>query len=246
MGGQEWVEAACLVALALVHALSPSLRFLSAVPRSIWLSAAGGVSVAYVFVHLLPELAEGQRSVGEEVTGALARVENHVYLVALAGLAVFYGVEWASRTSRDARREREGEDRTDPAVFWLSIGSFALYNALTGYILVHREEDDVRGLVFFAVAIGVHVLVTDAGLLRHHGHDFRRLGRWLLIAALVAGYALGLGSEISDAALAVLIAFLGGGVVLNVLKEEVPTEQGARFLPFVTGAAAYAALLLAA
>ena len=28
--------------------------------RSRWLSLAGGVSVAYVFVHILPELAKGQ------------------------------------------------------------------------------------------------------------------------------------------------------------------------------------------
>ena len=232
--------------LALVHMAAPALRVLSVVPRSVWLSAAGGISVAYVFVHLLPELAAGQRDVGEEVTGALARVEDHVYLVALAGLAVFYGVEWTSRRSREARRAREGEDRTEARAFWFSIAAFAVYNGLIGYILVHREQETTRALILFAVALGVHFLVTDAGLIRHHGADFHRLGRWLLVAAVVAGWAIGLATEISDAALAVLIAFLGGGVVLNVLKEEVPTEQQARFVPFLLGAAGYSALLLAA
>lgn len=46
--------------LAAAHLFAPRLRSLTLVPRSRWLSAAGGVSVAYVFVHLLPELAEGQ------------------------------------------------------------------------------------------------------------------------------------------------------------------------------------------
>ena len=45
--------------LAVVHLFSSKLRFLDVTPRSIWLSIAGGISVAYVFVHLLPELAEG-------------------------------------------------------------------------------------------------------------------------------------------------------------------------------------------
>ncbi len=40
-----------------------------------------------------------------------------------------------------------------------------------------------------------------------------------------------------------IIAFIGGGVVLNVFKEELPGERRARFLPFAAGAAAYAALL---
>src|SRR6476661_8885811 len=39
------------ILLAVVHVLTPALRFLEGTPRSVWLSIAGGVSVAYVFVH---------------------------------------------------------------------------------------------------------------------------------------------------------------------------------------------------
>ena len=48
---------------------------------------AGGLSVAYVFVHLLPELAEALEG-GERP----AFLESPVYLVALVGLAVLSGV----------------------------------------------------------------------------------------------------------------------------------------------------------
>jgi hypothetical protein len=40
-------------------------------------------------------------------------------------------------------------------------------------------------------------------------------------------------------------AFLAGGVVLNVLKEELPDGRESRFLPFLAGPGACAALLLA-
>lgn len=63
--------------------------------------------------------------------------------------------------------------------------------------------------------------------------------------AIVAGWAIGLAGEIHEAALAVLLAFLAGGVMLNVLKEELPEERDSRFWAFLVGAAAYAALLLA-
>jgi zinc transporter ZupT len=57
---------------------------------------------------------------------------------------------------------------------------------------------------------------------------------------------VGLVSEISEAALAVLFAFLAGGVVMNVLKEELPEERESRFWAFVLGAALYSAVLLLA
>ncbi|WP_226480697.1 universal stress protein [Natrinema amylolyticum] len=44
------------LALALVHLFAGRLGFSGPIPRSRWLSFAGGVSVAYVFVHLLPEV----------------------------------------------------------------------------------------------------------------------------------------------------------------------------------------------
>ncbi len=239
-----WLQFACVAALGLTHILTPGLRLLTAIPRSVWLSAAGGVSVAYVFVHLLPELAEGQEAVAEAVSGPLVAVERHVYLVALAGLACFYGIEWASRRSREGRRARGDDDLTAPGVLWLSIGSFGIYNLLIGYLVVHGRDDN-RALILFTAAMAVHFLTTDAGLIRHHGHAFRRTGRWILVAALVAGWVVGRLTGIGDAALAVLVAFIAGGVVLNVLKEEVPGERQARFVPFAAGAALYAALLLA-
>lgn len=47
----------CAIGLALFH-LYASKLFLDVIPRSRWLSMASGVSVAYVSVHLLPDLNE--------------------------------------------------------------------------------------------------------------------------------------------------------------------------------------------
>jgi hypothetical protein len=77
----------CAIALALVHLSVNKLKFLSTMPRSRWLSGAGGVSVAYVFVHLLPELSEKQEAFAGLESGIL---ENHVYVMALIGLTILY------------------------------------------------------------------------------------------------------------------------------------------------------------
>jgi hypothetical protein len=225
------------LALALIHLFAGRLRFLDVIPRSSWLSAASGASVAYVFLHLLPELATGQEVLTDAVP--LAFVETHVWIVALVGLAVFYGLERAALNSRD-----EGaDDTTEPAVFWLHVVTFGLYNVIIGYLL-HGESMTTAALGLFATAMGLHFFVNDYGLRQHHKEQYHRSGRWVLAAAVLGGWALGALVEVREAFVVVLLALLGGGVILNVLKEELPEERASRFWPFALGAAAYAALLL--
>ncbi len=236
--------------LALVHLLAGKLKFLDVTPRSIWLSGSSGISVAYVFVHLLPELAEGQRAVAEATeTGllpqALRFVEHHVYLVALMGMAAFYGLEQIARRSRSHLREEQDTETASVGVFYLHIGSFAIYNALIGYLMLHRNEDGLSGLLFFFVAYAFHFVVNDYGLRQHHRRDYERVGRWLLAGAVVLGGAVGLAATLSEAALAVAFAFIAGGTILNVLKEELPEDRESRFWAFALGTACYTVLLLA-
>ncbi len=49
--------------------------------------------------------------------------------------------------------------------------------------------------------------------------------------------------EVPETAFVAVRAFLAGGVVLNVLKEELPERRRSRFSAFVFGAAGYALLL---
>lgn len=241
------VQALFVTGLILVHLFAGHLRFLDVIPRSRYLSAAAGISVAYIFLHVFPELEEAQQAIGEEAR-LLPWIEHHAYLVSLLGLGVFYGLERKVKESQRQRRQRpgpeEGETTTHQGVFWLHIASFAVYNALVGYLLVHREDQSLRGLVFFFIAMALHFLVNDYGLRQDHKNTYRRIGRWVLAPAILLGWGVGLATEISEAATATLFAFLAGGVVLNVLKEELPEERQSRFAPFALGAAGYAGLLL--
>jgi len=139
MPGLALIFAVCL---ALIHLGASRFSLARAEPRSRWLSLAGGASVAYVFVHILPELKKGQ-DVMVRADLPLEFLEHHVYIVALLG------------------------------------------------------------------------------------------------------YGIGLMTPIHELMLAVLFAFLAGGVILNVIKEELPKEQESLFWAFALGAALYTALLLA-
>jgi hypothetical protein len=240
-----FVSLLAVVGLAIVHLFSGKLRFLEGTPRSIWLSIAGGVSVAYVFVHLLPELGEGQMVIVEAVGEAVAILENHVYLLALIGLVTFYGLERAATSSRKRQREAAKKDCTSGGIFWLNISSFAVYNILIGYLLLHRLTTGFQALLLFFFAMALHFVVNNYGLREHHKGLYTRIGRWVVSAAVLAGRTIGLLVEVPEVMIVMLTAFLAGGIVLNVLKEELPEERQSRFWAFALGTVLYTTLLLA-
>ena len=246
---QQQLIATFLVAVVFagLHAVGPALGFLRSTPRSVWLSISGGVAVAYVFVHVLPDLATSQADFSrelEKMTGAVSSIERHTYIIALLGLSVFYGLYRLARQSR-ITRERQGQDGGPSlGVYRINLGAYAIYNVLIGYLLVHREEMDTRGLIIYAVAMGLHFLLNDQALREEHGAIYDARGRWLLAGAPIVGWALGYLVTLHPLAITTLFAFLMGGVVLNVLKEELPQERESSFWAFALGAALYSALLI--
>ncbi|WP_116128278.1 hypothetical protein [Lewinella sp. IMCC34183] len=235
-----------LLLLLGVH-LSVGYLRLSRIPRSRWLSLAGGISVAYIFLHVLPEFAVYQEILsGNEKIGWLAYLEYHVYSFALLGLVVFYALERAAKRSRETHREPHNDHgEHNVKMFWIHIVSFMLYNGIIGYLLVWREDQTLLGLLYYVVAMAFHFVVTDYGLYDHYRARYRRPGRWLVAAALVSGWVLGLLGRISPAFIGIIFAFLAGGVIMNVLKEELPEERRSNIWAFVGGVGAYSLLLVA-
>lgn len=229
--------------LAGVHVGANKLQFLQAIPRSKWLSFAGGSAVTYIFLHLFPELQEWQEKLNESTDGVLDFLHHPLYLVALLGLAAFYGLERTVRTQEDKKAGTEEGEKANGA-FWLHISSFAVYNAIIGYLLLHRREESAASLLMFLLAMAFHFLVNDYGLLKEHKQDYLQKGRWLVSAAVLLGWGVSYLVPLSDVVISILFSFIAGGVVLNVLKEELPEERKSNFWAFLAGVIFYASVLL--
>lgn len=226
----------------LIHLFGSGLRFLDVVPRSRWLSFAGGVSTAYVFVHIFPELEKGHLALQKIIT--VRFVEYHIYLVALLGFALFYGLENFVVQSRLTNASQGKEDLPEPFVFWVHLLSFAVYNALIGYLLSDRAAAGMRNILIFFIAMTLHFFVNDYGLREHYKYRYHSIGRWILSASVLAGWAFAQLAQLHEALLSVLFAFLAGGVVLNVIKEELPQTRKSSFWAFFLGVCCYTVILI--
>lgn len=238
------ITAAMVAVFVLIHLFVGRLRFLETNPRSRWLSFSGGVAVAYVFLHVLPELGAHQAEFAQELRVAPVLAESAVYSLALAGLAMFYGLERAVKVGRsDARAAGDDGDDMGAAVLYLHLVTYGAFNMLIGYLLLHREGDGAWGLGLYFVAMALHFVTADFGMRQDSRAAYDRVGRWVIAAAVVLGWGLGLAVQLSQVLMGCLFAFLAGGIVLNVLKEELPEERKSYFLPFLVGVLLYAMLV---
>jgi len=245
----EYPVLTCLVivSFAAIHILGSRLEMAQSTSRRIWLSAAGGISIAYVFVHILPELAHHQKAFEEGGPfGLLDGSERHVYFMALLGLVSFYGLELAVRASESRQEAKSGVRQVSTPIFWLQLASYACYNLIIGYLLLDREETGLVNLLTYAFAMGLHFVVNDQGLREQSHPGYDKVGRWVLAFAAVAGWTLAIIVDLPPVAISGLFAFLAGGIILNVLKYELPADRQSDFRAFFLGTAGYAGILLVA
>lgn len=227
--------------LAVLHLAAPRIRKLPLVPEGVTGSFAGGLAVSYVFLHLLPEIAEGNEAIGElledtiEVTPLF---DLGIFVVALAGFTAFYGLDRMATTRRTRRRPDSA------ALYWVHLGAFAFYNALITYTMALRVETGYLFAILFAIAMGLHFVLTDRHLEEHYPRRFDSSGRLVLAGALLLGWLLSaVFAPTSTVVVAILTALLGGSVLLNVFREELPSNRGSSFPWFLAGMVLYSVLL---
>jgi hypothetical protein len=120
-----------------------------------------------------------------------------------------------------------------------------IYNAIITYTLPSTYRTGVLYAVLFTVAMALHFVLSDRGLEEHYGALFDRWPpRLLLAGALVTGWVLAVVfAPTRSVTVSVLTAFLAGGVLMKVFKDEVPETRRTSLRWFTAGLAVYAALL---
>jgi hypothetical protein len=235
------------LALASVHLLADRVHTATGRWRNRWLSFAGGSSVAFVFLHLLPDMHAAQHALHQQSEGILGAVRHHVYLAGLIGLVVYYSIEHAALRRTRRNPQQGGAEEATEGFFWGHVALFALFNLLVGYLLHETAADEGRlSFVVLAGALILHFLTNDFALRDHHPDDFHRFGRWILALAVLLGWGLGLWQPLHHAVPSLFLGFVAGGIMLNALKEELPRERRGDIAAFALGAAVYAALMLLA
>lgn len=194
------------------------------VPRKWWLSFSGGVAVAYVFIHLIPELNKITSTAGDSLTFSLALLGTVTYF----GAARFVKI---SKSNPDSR-----------LAFIIQMIVLIPYFFTVGYFL--QRLDTLIALASYTTAVGLHLVGFGYDLKEDHGERYTHEVAGALALVLIAGMIISYLYKLDELILDLLLAFVTGGILLNSIKEEIPTENQSRFWAFAVGALSIGILLL--
>jgi len=227
-----------------VHIFTNTIKGLEKQMSNRLVSLVSGGSIAYVFLHLVPELTHYQH-VAEEahLIPWLENVDYVTYVSALLGITVFYGINQLSEKSERENRKRKNLTRPSETVFALEISAFALYNGLIGYLFQELSGDSIAAYATYFIVFSFHFIANNRILHMTHEDLYTKVGRWVLAFSVLTGWILYELTHASDLTLAFLSSFLTGGVVLNILNDELPEERESSFPAFVFGILFIAVLL---
>ena len=209
------------------------------------LSFGAGVTIAYVFVHLLPELEAAREALSHnEDRMALPVFSLRVYLAALIGFMAFYALGQMIAKAHGPTGAEATVQEVNRLHRAVHAGGFLVYVWLAGYLAVRSFEAGTTPIALYAAALGLHFLSLDFSFSREFGPWYERKFRYAFVLAPLAGWAVGILVEFSPLFTAALLGFISGGIILNAMVAELPRENEGRPLYFLLGGAVYTALLV--
>lgn len=204
-------------------------------------SFSAGMSIAYVFVRMMPELQGARELLVESAPNPEAlRFEGiAIYFLALVGFLCFYGLD-RLRPVHAAEPAGAGEHGTGNG----HLAGLAAYVGLMSYLLVRDAGESLAATALYTLAFGGHFMALDHSLREGHGESYQRRGRWWMAGSCLLGWLLGVAFVLPEFPLALLMAFISGGVIMTNTLMELAEGRDGRFLPFVVGSLLYGLLLV--
>lgn len=217
--GERWEILLVALVLGAVHFVSPWI-FKQRTDPVRGKAFSGGLSIGYVFLHLIPSLDASHEIVG-----------SRIYFVALLGFVVFYGMDVLFQPPRDKH----------PSKYRAYLVAFFLYDGLLVFTLGLVLPPTPWLTLAFAIALALDVLSTDLELEERYGRRFVRSGRWILLGGVATGYVLSLFRRPHPVYIDLLTAALAGFMMFHIFSGELPVRTK-KFGAFCAGLAAFSLL----
>ena len=231
--------------IALVHLLTPRFRFMHT-QDNLWVPTSAGVALAYVFVDIFPHLARVQAKLADTEQSTLYGFLTHnIYLVGLAGFAVYLGIILLEITYRNGQKAVDIGFKSAPGSVKIECASLLAYNFLIGYLLSEQITHRPEPVILFGIAMAIHIAGINHVFQDHFPVIFVHTMRFALAAGVYAGWTAGVAIEVSDGTLALWYSSLAGGLIVVATVYELPQVRSPRqYGAFLIGMGAFSALVL--
>jgi hypothetical protein len=195
-------------------------------------SFVAGISVTYIFLHLLPNLYEG-----------VTNFSRSLFVFVLLGFVLFHIVE--RFIYKFVGRGKISEDLKLNHSLWLLIYDISMGIVLIGFF----KFSAINGFLFF-VPVFLHSALSSLSVHKIHGFDFRvkpkienKFTKFFLSAGSIYGAMIAMIFNIGTKLSFILTGLVAGILLYVVIRETIPKEKEGNPVWFVIGVVMYSLLI---
>lgn len=259
----EWISIIPAVLLSSTHVILSLPMFDFTFRKKdtrIWSSIAGGISVSYVFIQLIPELVNNTREVEKEANEQVI-VTRLVFLCAFIGFFTFYVVESIIMSFRVKDtvdfedNENEYETMSQKIIlprskktylYVVHLVTFSTSNVVVGSLLLSRLRIfGMFSLWLYWIAFETLYIVIDFSSKNHFPRRYNSYGRWILFPFTLVGWFIGFFIRLPRVVQPLVSSTLAGITIMTVIKEQLPSPKGnPNIIMFVISSLIFGIILL--
>ncbi len=185
-----------------------------------------GISLAYIFLYLFPEMLQASRFDSMSVFSSV-----------LLGIAIIRLVEihvWKHRSKAVLKKELKEVHAV----------SFFIYHFVIGMVLFELLKFSVIGGILFFLPALLHSAVSSTSLKEIHDEIRAGASRVLLALSTLLGISIMYFVSVPASAHSILLGFVVGVLLYIVMRDSMPKESAGKPLHFLAGILLYALLIL--
>ncbi|NOQ15782.1 MAG: hypothetical protein GQ581_01850 [Methyloprofundus sp.] len=241
---EDFIALLGLLVLAGVHILCGKDSWWHFFEAHGWVSFSAGASVAYVFIHVFPDISILQQQ--------LSGIPSHhysgqffnqpLYITALAGICLPYLLD--TLEMRYAEHDKQCDRQVHLSIFGIRKLLYTFYNMMLAYMIVNRHTEGVLSMKIIVLVVAMHFIVLNANFKETYHDLFKKYIRWFAVLGLVLGGVLAKAVIIPSFVLAYLFALIGGVITYTALKQELPKTNHRAPFHFLAGIICFTLLIL--
>lgn len=235
-----YVSFLAVLALSLVTLTIPYWAVFQKSAHPPILSVSAGIGITYVFLVLLPKLAEVQAFLNvSEAYLPMLPVEIQAYLIALAGFVVFLLI------ANEGLFEGGGAAKARLSLGEVLVFSiFGLYYAQIGFLLGEWPSGNWFGYLTLVCAFGMHFVGINYHTWKRYPRRYPKILRWVFCICLVLGWVASVIAGQFSVWTKFATMFVAGGIIITAIREEIPSEKDAHILYFLASVIAATTFIL--
>jgi zinc transporter ZupT len=218
MGMSEAIAIATGLLLGALHYFSENIKLAAEPKRYRFISFGAGISISYLFLHLLPHTYD-----------VAIHLEEAVFVFLLLGFALFH----LSEKYIYQHIEQEKQVRELKEIHSIM---FFVYHFLIGIVFVDKFEAGILEGILFMFPVALHTGLSQASLSKIHGEIRENiLIKIILSLSTLLGVVLAILVQVPDIVNNILVSFISGVLLYIIVKEFLPGKEKGKPLFFILG-----------